>query len=267
MNLNIDMNKVLKKMGVLVVLAVLMASCKKYDSPYTDVQLAGETQFDGTILDYLEQDGAPFDSMMVVINGIPGLRDSLQNASTSLTVFAVPNNCFKEAFLRLNNYRHTKQKGANIYLKDLMIAPFTVIETQPGATPGADPIIIEHPYDYRLQLDSLISRYVFRGALNSAFLTAYAGGMHSQDFQFNYRMNIQFEQQNASGIEGMGRRRLILSDENNTQLAANWDRSESQTIDIKTKNGYIHILNAGHEFGFSKLISQFQNYGNEYIYE
>jgi hypothetical protein len=261
------MNKILKKLGILIVLATLMASCKDYDSLYTDVQLAGETEFNGTILDYLEQDGSQFDSMMVVINGIPGLRDSLQHTSASLTVFAIPNSCFREAISRLNNYRQAKQKGTDIYLRDLMIEPFTVIEKLPGATPTDDSIIIEHPYDYRLQLDSLVSRYVFRGALNSEFLTAYADGMHNQDFQFNYRMHIQFEQQNASGIEGMGRRRLILSDENNTQLAANWDRSESQTIDIKTKNGYIHILNPGHEFGFSKLISQFQNYGNEYIYE
>lgn len=260
------MDKIFKMIWTVVFIAVLMTSCKDYESPYTDVQVAGETQFDGTILDFLEQDGE-YDSMMVVISGIPGLRDSLQNASTDLTVFAVPNECFKEAILRLNNYRHTKQKGANIYLSDLLIEPFTVIETQPGATPEADSIIIEHPYDYRLQLDSLISRYIFRGPLNTESLGTYTDGLHTQDFQFNYRMHIQFEQQSASGIEGMGRRRLILSDENNTQLAASWDRSEAQTIDIKTKNGYIHILNVGHEFGFSKLVSQFQNYGNEYIYE
>jgi len=271
MNREMNMDKILKTIGIIIACIMLFVSCKDYDSPYTEVQMAGVTEFDGTILDFLEkggnQFGLEFDSMMVVVNGIPGLKDSLQQASTDLTVFAVPNGCFQEAITRLNNYRHVKGKGDDIYLKDLLIEPFVVIEKLPGETPEADSIIIEHPYDYRLQLDSLVSRYIFRGTLNTDSLQTYVDGLHTQDFQFNYRMHIQYERQSASGVTGMGGRRLVLSDKNGTQLATKWDRSETQAIDIKTKNGYVHILNNGHEFGFSKLISEFQNYGNEYIYE
>lgn len=264
------MNKILNNAWVTALLLLLMTSCKDYESAFTGVREKGGVRFNGTILDFLEQSdeqyGVRFDSMLVVINGIPGLRDSLQKPSAGLTVFAIPNRCFEEAFDRLNNYRNIKQKGQAIYLSDLLIEPFTVIEKQPGETPEADSIIIEHHYDYRLQLDSMISKYIFRGNLYSDSLAVYTNGLEVQDFKFDYRMHLFYERQNASGIADMGRRRLVLSDRNNTQLSENWDRSETSVIDIGTSNGYIHILNDGHEFSFSKMISRFQNYGNEYIY-
>ena len=80
-------------------------------------------------------------------------------------------------------------------------------------------------------------------------------------------MHVLFQRQFASGIENMGQRRIILSDKNGTQLDEMWDRSETQAIDIQTHNGYVHVLVNGHEFGFSKLIANFQNYGNEYIFD
>jgi len=242
----------------------LLIACKDYDSDFTDVPQADEiTVFDGSVLDYLEQGnpnrGLDFDSMLVVINGIPGLRDSLAKETGERTIFAVPNICFQEAMLRLNNYRETKEKGRNLYLRDLLIEPFVVIEEQEGPTPDSV-IIIEHPYDYRLQLDSLMSRYIFEGSFDMKTLSEYTNGLHTQDFKFGYLMHILFERQYASGLEDMGKRRLILSDKNYTLLDEGWDRSETQVINIQTSNGYIHVLSNGHEFGFSKLIANFQNY-------
>lgn len=248
----------------------LLVSCKDYESVYTDVAVVDETVFNGTLLDYLEKGdpsrGLKYDSMLVVINGIPGLRDSLTQSVYPKTVFAIPNVCFQEAMLRLNNYRETKAKGRALSLADFMIDPFVVIEEQQGPTPDSI-VIIEHHYDYRLQLDSLISRYIFNGDIETNTLAEYTNGLHTLDDKYQYLMHILYQREFASGIEQMAKRRLILSDKNGTQLEEVWDRSETQVIDIRTNNGYVHVLADGHEFGFSKLIENFQNYGNEYIYD
>lgn len=259
-----------KNIGIICCALSLFVACKDYESEFTATFTADETVFNGSILEFLEQGdpahGLRFDSMLVVINGIPGLRDSLAKTTEEKTVFAIPNACFQEALLRLNNYRQTKAKGKELSLRDFLIEPFVVIEEQTGPTPDSI-VIIKHPYDYRLQLDSLVSRYIFSGSYDTQILAEYTNGLNSQDFKFGYLMHILFERQYASGIEQMGRKRLIISDKNQTQLIEAWDRGETQAIDIRTNNGYIHVLSNGHEFGFSKLIANFQNYGNEYIYD
>lgn len=262
---------ILKYIGYIGLIGALFVSCNDYDSAYTDVSTtADETVFNGSMLEYLEQGdpelGVAFDSLLFIINNIPGLRDSLAQTNSPKTIFAVPNSCFQEAMLRLNNYRAEKERGSPLSLSDFMIEPFVVIEEQPGPTPDST-IIIEHHYDYRLQLDSLVSRYVLEGDVSTGNLLDYPDGLDSRDFKFSYLMHVLFQRQFASGIENMGQRRLIFSDKNGTQLAEVWDRSETQAIDIRTNNGYVHVLADGHEFGFSKLIANFQNYGNEYIYD
>jgi hypothetical protein len=253
-----------------LLLTFLMYSCKDYDSIYTGQNEQQSKVFHGTLLEYLEKGdpdlGIHFDSMMLVINGIPGMRDSLSNPNADVTVFAVPNPCFEESFKRLNDFRSMNSKGKGVYIKDLLIEPFVVIEKLPGATPEADSIIIEHPYDYRLQLDSMFCKYIFKGQLTTDALKEYPSGIDEDAFKYNYRMNLLSRRLNASGIEQMGKKELFLSDKNNSQLNSKWDRSTVQSLDIKTSNGIIHILTNGHEFSFSKLISRFQNYGNEYIY-
>lgn len=265
-----SMNNMWKNIGLICCSLMLFMACKNYDSEFTEVTMDDNTIFNGSILDFLEQ-GDPsrrltFDSMLLVIDGIPGLRDSLTQTSNPKTVFAIPDVCFQEAMAQLNNYRESKQLGRELALEDFLIEPFVVIEEQQGPTPDSI-VIIEHHYDYRLQLDSLISRYIFEGDIETQGLTEYLNGLHTQDHKFSYLMHVLYQRQFASGIEQMARRRLILSDKNGTQREEMWDRSETQAIDIRTNNGYVHILNNGHEFGFSKLIANFQNYGNEYIYD
>lgn len=264
------MNNIWKNMGLICCALMLFAACKDYDSEFTNVTVEDDIVFNGTILDFLEQGdparGLAFDSMLVVIEGIPGLRDSLTQTTNPKTLFAVPNACFQEAMLRLNNYRDTKQLGRDLVLEDFLIEPFVVIEEQEG--PTADSIIIiEHHYDYRLQLDSLVSRYIFDGAIRTDVLTEYLNGLNTQDHKFAYLMHILYQRQFASGIEQMAKRQLVLSDKNGTQREEGWSQSNTQLIDIRTNNGYVHVLTNGHEFGFSKLITNFQNYGNEYIYD
>jgi hypothetical protein len=246
---------------------VLMAvSCNDYDSPYTE-NMDVASKYDGTLLEYLEE-GSPtlgvyFDSMLVVINSVPGMRELLDKDGEEYTIFAIPNESFEEAINRLNLYRINNNRGGKIFLNDLLIDPFVVTEEIPNEEAPGNPIIIEHRYDYRLQMDSLLCRYIYNGSFNSAVIKDNTTGLNAESFKYRYVMNIEYKRLPASGIENVGNQQLILSDMNDSQITEKWDRSNAQWIDIRTKNGYIHILSTGHEFSFSELISRFQNYGNE----
>ena len=36
-----------------------------------------------------------------------------------------------------------------------------------------------------------------------------------------------------------------------------WQRVNTSVVNVRTKNGIIHILSAGHDFGFSKFTSKY----------
>src|SRR5690606_39985123 len=78
-----SMNNMWKNIGLICCSLMLFMACKNYDSEFTEVTMDDNTIFNGSILDFLEQ-GDPsrrltFDSMLLVIDGIPGLRDSLRS--------------------------------------------------------------------------------------------------------------------------------------------------------------------------------------------
>jgi len=265
-------------LGTCIILGCVV-SCEDYDSPYYK-DTAEVTSFKGTVLDYLSA-GDPtynlhFDSMMVLINGIPGLRDTLAQDSAEFTIFAVPNECFQSAINALNQYRKNNSKDSLICcLKDFLIEPFTVVDTlivpevtdEEGTivTP-ADTTLVKTKYDYRGQMDSLICRYIFRGKYDSELISENTNGLVIPDIKYGYNMNVAYEQLPATGLLDAGIRRFIFSDMNGSTLETNWTSTYTyykQALDLQSDNGIIHLVTPGHEFGFDHFVSFFQNYGYE----
>ena len=266
---------ILITLGTCILLGCVVA-CEDYDSPYYK-DTAGVTSFKGTVLDYLSA-GDPtynlhFDSMMVLINGIPGLRDTLEQDSTEFTVFAIPNECFQSAINALNQYRANNSKDSLICnLKDFLIEPFFVIDTLivPAVTDEegtvvtpADTTLIKTQYDYRGRMDSLICRYIFRGKYDSGLISKNTNGLVLSDVKYGYDMHVAYERLPAAGLLNAGGQRLILDDMNRSTLEADWTATYTQSIDLQVSNGIIHLITPGHEFGFDHFVSFFQNYGYE----
>lgn len=245
-----------------------MISCQDYDTLYSDSGVK-VNKSDSTILGYLSESDTilnfRFDSMMVVINGIPGLKDSLEKAGVDYTVMAIPNECFQTAIKNLNDYRQTHSLGEGIYLKDLLIEPFivkdTIIKVINATT--KDTTIVSTVYDYRKDLESLLCRYIFRGIYDFNMISSNSGGLSVDCYKYEYMMNMKCGHYAASGVLNGGVKYFIFSDRNNTQLMDSWIKSKIERIDLHVKNGLIHVLSTGHEFGFDDFISQFKNYGNE----
>jgi len=203
------------------------ASCKKGDTYYYDYQNESRA-YDGTVLQYLEAQPSVFDSLVLVLDRLPHLRASLNDASRSLTMFAVTNRSFEIAVTAMNNARRLSGRPP-LYLEDIA----------------------------RHELDSLVSRYIFTDTYDIAFLSPYEEGQTVESIGFGYEMNLQYNVTNASGLVGGGQQQILFSDVNRSIFQRYWKRVNTASVDLKTRNGIIHVLSPSHDFGFNKLTTKF----------
>jgi len=221
------MKKATYLMFVLSGILTGMASCKKGDTYYYDYK--NETQtYDGTVLQYLEAQPGVFDSLVLVLDRLPHLRTSLNDAGRSLTLFAVTNRSFEIAVTAMNNARRLSGRPA-LYLEDIA----------------------------RHELDSLVSRYIFADLYDIAFLSPYEEGQTVESIGFDYEMNLQYNVTNASGLVRGGQQQILFSDVNRSIFQRYWKRVNTMSVDLRTRNGIIHVLSPSHDFGFNKLTTKF----------
>lgn len=257
-----------------MIIAGLMASllfyaCKDYESvnPYIPIE---REAYDGTLLDFLAgggRSGQTFDSMLVIIDAIPGLREELEMEDRQFTLFAVTNKSFERSLTQLNAYRTSKSLGAEISLDDLLVEPFEVVDTvfNSGLLGLVDTVITVYNYDYRIQLDSLLCRYLFEGIHDTQeILNDDYHNLSIESYKNRHQMNLACHFLPSSGVLNGGSLAFTFSDMNGSQLSERWRSTEVQQHDIYTRNGVIHIITEQHSFSFDKFINYFKNRGNEY---
>ena len=210
-------------------LAILFAGCEKGDDYYYDVETV-ETQYDGTIYEYLQAEKGVYDSLLLVLDRVPDLRRKLNNADSTLTLFAVTNRSFQLAVDALNTTRRLTGKTA-LYLEDVGL----------------------------IDVDSMVNRYVLDQVYDTKTLAPFIDGQVVLSTKGDYKMHIQYKVLDASGFVGGGQQQLLFSDTNNSIFQRYWQQVNTSAVNIRTKNGIIHILSAGHDFGFNKFTSKFSS--------
>ncbi|MCA5005810.1 hypothetical protein IPZ78_11675 [Sphingobacterium sp. WQ 366] len=212
---------------LLPLLLLVNISCDKGDAHYYDYNTQAPV-FDGTIYEYLESQPGVYDSLLLVLDRLPDLRSKLKNPDSTYTLFAVTNRSFDIALEALNTTRSLTGRS-NLYLEDVGL----------------------------LDLDSMTNRYVINDVFDTEQLMPFIDGKLVTSTKNNYSMHIQFRVLNASGFVGGGQQQLIFSDTNNSIFQRYWQRVNTSVVNVKTKNGIVHILSAGHDFGFSKFTSKY----------
>ncbi|WP_033563542.1 fasciclin domain-containing protein [Sphingobacterium sp. SYP-B4668] len=221
------MMTILNKVLGLACLLIGLASCQKGDQYYFDYKNETKT-FDGTILDYLDSQPGVFDSLILTLDRVAELRTALKDDSKQYTLFAVTNRSFEIAIKSLNTTRKLANKKP-LYIEDLDL----------------------------IEVDSILSRYVFQGMYDTDYLSPFVEGQTIESVRYNYKMHMQYEVTNASGLVGGGQQQIELSDVNNSIFQRYWKSINTASVNLKTKNGVIHILSSGHDFGFNKLTTKF----------
>jgi hypothetical protein len=213
----------------LVVLLSIMigVSCQKGDNYFSNYSSESKV-YDGTIYDYLKNQKGTFDSLVLVLERLPDLRRKLQNEDSTLTLFAVNNRSFELAIKSLNTTRALTKKEP-LFLEDVGL----------------------------VDLDSFTNRYVLDQTYNTSDIAPFIDGVTVVSTKNNYNMHIQYKVLNASGYYQGGEQQIIFSDTNRSIFQRYWQRINTISVNIKTKNGVIHILSPGHDFGFGKFTSKY----------
>ena len=204
---------------------MVMAGCSKKDDTYYNYDKETSV-FNGNSYQYLQNGGGLYDSMLLVINRLTGLKDSL--VSGKVTLFAVNNNSFNLAMKTLN-------------LRRASMTP-------------AKPALTLATLD-STQLDTLACRYILNGLYSTDKVVNNADGILAPAIKYNYNMNLLYERINAAGYVGGGPQQLFFSDPKQTPFEVFWVTTKTQIVNVKTNNGIVHVLSSGHDFGF----------GNEFV--
>lgn len=195
-------------------------SCKKMDG-YYDYQNQ-EKVFTGTILEYLESKPGVFDSLLVVLDRLDDLKQALK--TDEVTLFAPTNASFQSAVLNLNLVRKNQNKA----LLELATADL-------------------------MELDSMVTKY-FVSELAPTDSMNYVDGLFLTSFYPEHTMHAQKEKREASGVLEAGAEVVLFSDTRQSNFVADWARAATQAVNIRADNGYIHILDSPHEFGFGEFL-------------
>lgn len=207
-------------MLAMMVSVLVLSSCSKTDKTYVDyTNTAGS--FNGTALEYLRSQPGVYDSMLLVINRLKGIKDSISN--NQITVFAISNRSFALALQNINQARQDS----------LPAMPAVSLSTMDSAS-----------------LDTFFCRYIINERVPSENLTGLTDGRLFTSIRYGYNMQMQFVRTNASGYLNGGPKAIIFSDPKKSIFVRNWIRTTTITVDIKTNNATVHLLPPGHDFGF-----------------
>lgn len=204
-----------------LVVGLLLTSCQKGDDYYANYENQVQA-FEGNAYSYLEAQTGVYDSLLLVMDRLVPLRNTLKN--DNITLFALTNQSFQLAIENLNKKRAIADKGP-LYLEDLKLS----------------------------DLDSVMSRYIFEETILTSDLNDLVDGDFYNGITHGYRMHIQYKKLNASGFVGGGQQQLIFTDPNESIFERYWQRSPTNSVNIKTDNAVIHVLSPNHDFGFNKL--------------
>lgn len=210
----------MKKYLLLLAITVCFA-CKKGMEDYRNAKPVSEVGV--STYDFLRAQGTLYDTLLRIIDNVH-LTEILKN--DQVTFFIPQDNSIETAMRNVNFARERLGDPGNWTMDSV---PLTV-------------------------WDSLLRRYILPGIVDADSLR-YADGADLVSL-YNYGMNGKMSRTNASGVVGGGTEVVQFSDKNNSRFIKDWSTALTQNVDIKTKNGLMHILESRHVFGFTSFVGK-----------
>ncbi len=211
---------------LLGLLGLLVTGCTKMNKTYYHYDNE-KSSFEGDAIQYLHAQNGIYDSMLLAIDQVTGLEDSIK--AGDITLFAMTNASFTLALTNLNEIR-----ARNIPPR----APLSIAQLDSA------------------QLDTLMCRYVVRGIYTADSISTFADGLTVSSIRYNYLMQLEYKHNSSSGYVGGGPEYLIYSDRNESIFDRYWVSANTNAIDIRTENSIIHMLSPGHGFGFGQIVER-----------
>ncbi|WP_126248372.1 fasciclin domain-containing protein [Chitinophaga rhizosphaerae] len=199
--------------------AMWLTACKKNDGDYAYQNT--QPAFPGNTYEYMKSHPGQFDSLLLIVDRLH-LADTLKTGK--YTLFAPVNASFRYVVENLNAVRKGK---------------------------GLSPIYLQMADS--AQLDTIMTRYIIRTALSTDDMN-FADGIEMQTVRYGYVMNGRRKTTNAEGFIGGGPSYLEYSDMKKSKYNRDWVTTRTQSVNIATSSGIVHVLRDDHAFGFDEFI-------------
>ncbi|MGY4384387.1 putative surface protein with fasciclin (FAS1) repeats [Pedobacter sp. UYP24] len=187
--------------------------------------------------EYLKSKPGVYDSLIFLVDKL-GLQTTLTDST--VTLFAPSNLSFQIAIKNLNEIRRTQGKPS-VYLKDIVSGKALLAKDQLKA--AAD---LAH-------IDTMTSRYIIRKEFLSSDFSV-GDGQTITSVRSSYPMHGQRLYADAQGWQNGGSEVIEFANTKRSVFVPNWSKTTTTSVNIKSKNGIIHLLRADHVFGFDEFV-------------
>nr|WP_157247282.1 fasciclin domain-containing protein [Pedobacter panaciterrae] len=216
---------------------ILQAGCKREQGFYDANLVIDSTNLNS--YEYLKSKPGQYDSVLYLIDKL-GIKEELSTGA--VTLFAPSNESFRTAIKNLNDARAATGKSA-IYLKDIVAGQVGKLTTKDKKKAAAD----------SAHLDTMVSRYIVK---DLKFVSDFAlgDGQGLLSIRGNYPMHGQRIYADAQGYQNGGSEVIEFSNTKRSIFVDKWEKTTTTSVNIKTKNGVVHLLNPNHIFGFEEFV-------------
>jgi dipeptidyl aminopeptidase/acylaminoacyl peptidase len=216
---------------------MFQTGCKREDGYYKTDEINPATSLN--TYEYLKSKPGLYDSLLFLVDKLK-MKEVLTDSN--ITLFAVQNSSFQIAIKNLNDARRLVGKPA-IYLKDLAngASGFTVLKDKRKAIADS------------AHLDTLVSRYAIKGPYLANDFSV-GDGLDIVSVRGDYPMHGQRVYADAQGLEKGGSEVIEFSNTKRSLFVAKWSKTTTTSVNIKTKNGLVHLLRPDHIFGFDEFV-------------
>lgn len=224
-------------LAFIVAILIFQTGCKREEGFYDSDLVVNSTDLD--TYEYLKSKPGQYDSLLYLIDKL-GIAQELRTGQ--VTLFAPSNQNFQIALKNLNDARKATGKSA-IYLKDIAAGKVGLLTTKEKKKAEAD----------SAHLDTMVSRYIVKGLkLVSDF--ALGDGQGVLSIRGDYPMHGQRIYADAQGYQNGGSEIIEFSNTKRSIFVSKWSKTTTTSVNIKTKNGVVHLLNPNHIFGFDEFV-------------
>lgn len=222
---------------VLLAAQMFQMGCKREEGFYdTEVQ---ETSTNLDTYEYLKSKPGMYDSLLYLIDKL-GIQQELKTGE--VTLFAPSNETFQIAIKNLNDARATTGKSA-VFLSELVAGKVGKLTTRDKKKAEAD----------SAHLDTMVSRYIVKG-IRQVSDFALGDGQGLLSIRGDYPMHGQRIYADAQGFQNGGSEVIEFSNTKRSIFVARWSKTTTTSVNIKTKNGMVHLLRPDHVFGFDEFV-------------
>ncbi|MES2828839.1 MAG: ATP/GTP-binding protein [Bacteroidota bacterium] len=214
---------------------VFQVGCKTEDT-YKDASAVNNTTSQN-IYEYLKSKPGVYDSLIYLVDKL-NLQKTLTDST--VTLFAPSNLSFQIAIKNLNEIRRGQNKPS-VYLKDITSGLALLPKDLPKAK--AD---LNH-------IDTMTTRYIIRKEFLSTDFSV-GDGQTITSVRSAYPMHGQRLYADAQGWQNGGSEVIEFANTKRSVFVPNWSKTTTTSVNIKAKNGVIHLLRPDHVFGFDEFV-------------